>query len=78
VKELLAHQDEYYANLAAKARLPVDLYRKLYPIQAYVPESMAPEALARLNGTKDFLLRVKLIHNDFSIDEWRADKNNKK
>jgi len=74
VKDLLAHQDEYYANLAAKARIPVKLYKKLYPIQAYAPDSMAPEALDRLKGSKDFLLRTKLIKNDFSIDEWRADR----
>lgn len=74
-KNLIDHQNDYYKFAASNSKIPVALYRSLYPIQLYDAEPFTQDALERLNGSKAFLIRTKIIKQDFPIDDWRVDKN---
>lgn len=73
--DLIAHQDEYFKFAAANAKLPVEMYRATYPLALFVPEPFTTDGLKRLDGTKAFALRLKILEHDFSIKDWRADND---
>ena len=72
-KDLVAHQDQYFAFAAANAKISVALYKATYPLALFVADPFTPEALKRLNGTKEFAKRINVLRNDFDINQWRAD-----
>jgi NitT/TauT family transport system substrate-binding protein/sulfonate transport system substrate-binding protein len=72
IADLRQHQAEYYQWQAQRVKLPVDVYRALYPQRLYSPEPLTQSGLALLGGTKGFLREQHLARSDFSIDGWIA------
>jgi sulfonate transport system substrate-binding protein len=75
IDDIRKHQDEYYQELADKARLPIGIYRKTFPSAVFVTDPMSTHGVALLTGTKQFLLSQHLLRHDFSIDDWLVRPN---
>ena len=70
IDNLQQHQDEYYAWQAARVKLPVAIYRKVYPSRVYTKEALTPYGINLLNSTKAFLVGQHLAKSDFNVTDW--------
>ena len=70
IENVEANLPAYYAQQAATAQLPVDIYRKLYPSTNFVTDTFPARGIVELEGTKEFLKSQHLLKNDFSIKDW--------
>jgi len=77
VQSIEAHLPEYYAQQAAAAQLPIDLYRKLYPSTNFVTETFPARGIVELEGTQQFLKSQHLLKTDFSIPDWLYHEDSK-
>jgi len=68
--DLTSKPDEYYAWLSGNTGASVDEVKILNPIENLPTEFVSSEAIARLNNTKEFLIKEKLAKNDFDTNEW--------
>ncbi|GFN33491.1 ABC transporter substrate-binding protein [Paenibacillus xylaniclasticus] len=70
--DLKQHEDEYYQFIADLNKTTVDLAKKVSPISHNEEEPFTEAGLARIKGTKDFLVEEGLAKNDFEIEDWLA------
>jgi len=70
IDDIGLHKEEYYQQLAKQAKLPLPVYKKLYPATDFVKDAFLPRGIEQLNGTKDFLKKQRLLKNDFNLEEW--------
>ncbi|THF77266.1 ABC transporter substrate-binding protein [Cohnella fermenti] len=70
LEDLKAHQDEYYQFLSDNLGQDIEAIKVLYPIDDISPTNFTDEGIARITGTKTFLVEEKLAAQDFDINEW--------
>lgn len=70
--DLKQHEDEYYQFIADLNKTTVELAKKVSPISQLEEEPFTEEGLARIGGTKDFLVEEGLAKKDYEIADWQV------
>ncbi|NMD70933.1 ABC transporter substrate-binding protein [Bacillus sp. DNRA2] len=70
VKDLKAHEDEFYQYVADVTKHDLDVVKDSLPLENITEESFPEEGLKLLEGTKKFLVEQKFIKQDFELKDW--------
>lgn len=70
LKDLQAHQEEYYAFLAELYNVSIDVAKQLYPISEIKDTAFTDAGIELMNGTKQFLVDEGLAATDFDLKDW--------
>jgi sulfonate transport system substrate-binding protein len=70
--DIQANPQPYYDWLAESTGTPREDVERIYPLGNYSEESLRPDLVTQLEGTKEFLVDQKLIRNDFDLQQWTA------
>lgn len=70
VKDLKAHEDEFYQYVSQVTKHDLDVVKESVPLENITEESFPKEGLELLEGTKEFLVDQKLIKQDFELEDW--------
>ncbi|MDO3409426.1 ABC transporter substrate-binding protein [Saccharibacillus sp. CPCC 101409] len=68
--DLKSKPDEYYAFVSELYGLSTEAVKTLYPIEGIAEQSFSDEGIARVEGSKDFLVKEGLAAADFDINDW--------
>ncbi len=68
--DLQSKPDEYYQFLSETLGQDPEAVKVLYPIEDIAPTNFTDEGIARIAGSKQFLVEEKLAAQDFDINEW--------
>jgi len=68
--DLQSKPEEYYRFLSDTLGQDLEAVKILYPIEDIAPTNFTDEGIARITGSKDFLVEEKLAAQDFDLNEW--------
>ncbi|XID91624.1 ABC transporter substrate-binding protein [Paenibacillaceae bacterium WGS1546] len=68
--DLKSKPEEYYQFLSETLGQDLEAVKILYPIEDIAPTNFTDEGIARITGSKEFLVEEKLAAQDFDINEW--------
>lgn len=68
--DLKSKPDEYYQFLSEQLGQTLEAVKDLYPIEEISPTALTDAGIARITGSKNFMVEEKLAASDFDINEW--------
>lgn len=74
--------EEYYKILSERGQMPLEAVKKIHNLDSgkfeYIKLDITEDAIKKLESSKEFLLKTKLISDDFDVNSWVNNKYYKK